>query len=489
MKYTILVVLIMLAALMNAQGYDQWNFPRFSGELENGSLKIRCEASQQSYLLYNDDAGVQEVLMTQQSDTPQSWEGEAPAPVDSDAYYGFKITGNEFNYVLPVYYPLGDIPSVTKLTKFGDDDPDDSVLDGDNLEIVAEYGTFSNEHLIVAIENAGGGFPVSEGWEFYSYSVGVLNPDDPETYPIFALVYSVEQPGMFEPGLYKITGDSGLNDMNLIGDVEIDIDSDNNMLILSCNWEDLLDDSDFVSWFDLENPEILLGSTTAIVSITQGIQTADYGRGANFYPRAFSIDPFNSTPPQLTDIHLIQEADQTYIELQYDDNEENFPIVAQVETQGETRQFLPMSLNYSETVTYRSENVSDLMSGNSFDGTIRFSDDLIQYTTEYLVGVDGMEEHMEGIQCTQLMPNTPNPFNPDTEIRYYLVQASDINLSIFNNKGQLIRNLDSGFRNAGIHSVSWDGLDRSGHSVATGVYLYILRTDTENIVRKMLLLK
>ncbi len=489
MRNVLIIFLVVFAVLLSAQGYDQWNNPRFSGILENGNIRIRCEADQQPYLLFNAEVGVIETAMMQQNDTQETWEGEAFAPTDEDVYYGFKIMGEEFNSILPVFYPLNDMPPATLLTKLTDDDEDDSVMGGDHLEIVADYATFSNNHLIVAIENAGGGFPVQSGWEFYSYSFGILNPVDPETYPIFALVYSVNQPGMFEPGLYKITGDSGLDDMNLIGSIETEIENASNMLILSCDWDDLINDSDFSSWFDLMNPEILMGSTSAIVSLTEGIQAADNGPGAYFYPRVFSIDPFTSTPPQLTDIHLIQEEQQTYIELQYTDSEANFPIVSEVEVGEEIRQFYPMSLDYTDAVTYRSDDVTDLMDGDSFDGTIRFSDDLIQYTTEYLVDIDDMDEQIEAYQRTQLMANTPNPFNPDTEIRYYLVQNSDINLSIFNNKGQLIRRLDSGNRTAGMHSVSWDGFDRSGHSVATGVYLYILQTESEKIVRKMLLLK
>ncbi len=487
-KYALIGLLALLTIHLFAQGYDQWNYPRFSGVQEDDTIMIRCEASLQTMVLNLVEGEVNETNMIQNGPGIETFSANVPAPAGDDKYFGFRIVGENENFALPVYYPLADMPPASRITKLADDDPDDSLLDDANMEIVADYATFSNNHLIASIENAGGGFPTSAGWTFFTYSFGILNPLDPETFPVFAMVYTVNQPGIMQPGLYKMVGDSGLDDMIMIGDIVTEVDAANNRLSMYCDWQDLLDDDDFTSWFDLENPHILCGSMTAEYSITQGMVNADNGIGTHLYPRAFIIEPFTNTMPQLTDIHLIQEGEQAYIELNYSDAESNFPILAEVEAEGVTRSFYPMSYDYTETVAFRSENIADLISGSGgFSGEINFSDDNIHFATEYLMDVDAGDVH--GFTRTDLMPNMPNPFNPNTEINYSLAQDSHVNLSIYNSKGQIVRELDSGHKKTGIHSVSWDGLDRKGHSVATGVYLYILKTDSEKIVRKMLLLK
>ena len=56
-----------------------------------------------------------------------------------------------------------------------------------------------------------------------------------------------------------------------------------------------------------------------------------------------------------------------------------------------------------------------------------------------------------------LQPNYPNPFNPETTIRYALAEASNIELRIFNVRGQLVRTLAKGHQKAGFHTVRWSG--------------------------------
>ena len=88
-----------------------------------------------------------------------------------------------------------------------------------------------------------------------------------------------------------------------------------------------------------------------------------------------------------------------------------------------------------------------------------------------------------------LLQNHPNPFNPETEIRFALPQASHVVLKIFTMIGEEIRTLVDEQREAGYHSVNWDGKDENGHPVASGVYLYQLRAGSFSQVQKMNLLR
>jgi hypothetical protein len=84
-----------------------------------------------------------------------------------------------------------------------------------------------------------------------------------------------------------------------------------------------------------------------------------------------------------------------------------------------------------------------------------------------------------------LFQNYPNPFNPETEIRFQLPKAGHVVMKIYNLLGEEIRTLVDEQREAGYHTVRWDGKDKNGKPVASGVYLYQLRaSDTSTGLRQ-----
>jgi hypothetical protein len=91
-----------------------------------------------------------------------------------------------------------------------------------------------------------------------------------------------------------------------------------------------------------------------------------------------------------------------------------------------------------------------------------------------------------------LHQNQPNPFNPDTRIRYEIpagTLAGRVTLSVYNIEGKLVRRLVDATRGEGIYDARWDGRAESGEAVSSGVYFYVLRTAQRTIARKMVLLK
>ena len=95
---------------------------------------------------------------------------------------------------------------------------------------------------------------------------------------------------------------------------------------------------------------------------------------------------------------------------------------------------------------------------------------------------------------TVLLTNYPNPFNPETWIPYHLANASDVQISIYDISGALVRQLDLGYRQAGYYTnrsraAYWDGTNDFGERVATGIYFYQLQADNMSLLRKMLILK
>jgi hypothetical protein len=88
-----------------------------------------------------------------------------------------------------------------------------------------------------------------------------------------------------------------------------------------------------------------------------------------------------------------------------------------------------------------------------------------------------------------LHQNSPNPFNPTTEIFYALPEASEVRIEIFDMLGKHLRTLVNQRQIAGSYSVIWDSRDANGQTVASGVYLYQLRAGTFSQTRRMALLR
>jgi len=95
----------------------------------------------------------------------------------------------------------------------------------------------------------------------------------------------------------------------------------------------------------------------------------------------------------------------------------------------------------------------------------------------------------------QLLQNYPNPFNPETWIPFKLAQNAPVTISIYDTRGQLIRSIVLGNRNAGIYTTKdkaayWDGRDSLGQKIAGGIYYYTLQAGNKyKATRKMLIVK
>ena len=91
---------------------------------------------------------------------------------------------------------------------------------------------------------------------------------------------------------------------------------------------------------------------------------------------------------------------------------------------------------------------------------------------------------------TGLLPNYPNPFNPETWIPYRLAHASDVTLTIYDATGAMVRQLDLGHQQAGFYTARnraayWDGRNKNGELVASGIYFYTLIAEDFTATRKM----
>jgi hypothetical protein len=100
------------------------------------------------------------------------------------------------------------------------------------------------------------------------------------------------------------------------------------------------------------------------------------------------------------------------------------------------------------------------------------------------------------IAVDETAPNVPTVYslgqnypNPSTVIAYSMERRGKVDISIFNVLGQLVKTLVSGEVDAGAHQAIWDGTDRNGATVASGVYSYRMVTDRYIETRKMTLMR
>ena len=111
-------------------------------------------------------------------------------------------------------------------------------------------------------------------------------------------------------------------------------------------------------------------------------------------------------------------------------------------------------------------------------------------------GITTLVDLLKGVipERTMLLPNYPNPFNPETWIPYDLAEDADVHIDIYNLKGESIRRLSVGFQTAGTYRTSsraayWNGRNEVGESVASGIYFYTLQAGHFKTTRQMVILK
>ena len=97
-------------------------------------------------------------------------------------------------------------------------------------------------------------------------------------------------------------------------------------------------------------------------------------------------------------------------------------------------------------------------------------------------------------ETTALLPNYPNPFNPETWIPYQLATAADVTLTVYDMRGVAVRQLVLGHQPAGVYqsrgrAAYWDGRNNHGEPVASGVYFYTLTAGDFTATRKLMIRK
>ena len=135
----------------------------------------------------------------------------------------------------------------------------------------------------------------------------------------------------------------------------------------------------------------------------------------------------------------------------------------------------------------------------SRDGSFVFADETVEPATDYSYFVEVLQgDRVIASFTTQvstpeirfaLQRNFPNPFNPNTTIRFAVPERTPVRLTIYDVAGRQVRALVDEQRRAGIYSEVWDGRDDAGRPAISGTYVYKLQTADRIASHKMMLLK
>ena len=133
----------------------------------------------------------------------------------------------------------------------------------------------------------------------------------------------------------------------------------------------------------------------------------------------------------------------------------------------------------------------------NFNPNADINKDGVVDTKDFLIIANVLDPQAAPTQLTlqtQLFPNYPNPFNPETWIPYQLSMPADVSIVIYNTRGHIVRQLELGYQDTGMYitkeqAAYWDGKNTFGEKVSNGLYFYTLLAGEYNKTRRMLILK
>ncbi|PID30903.1 MAG: hypothetical protein CR982_00625 [Candidatus Cloacimonadota bacterium] len=135
---------------------------------------------------------------------------------------------------------------------------------------------------------------------------------------------------------------------------------------------------------------------------------------------------------------------------------------------------------YTDIDKYLYNEINPQRKNNTSPSLVSLIDKLFETDLEKELGngEDNMPKNLS------LFQNYPNPFNPTTTISFTIPTDSDVELQVYNTKGEMIKHLLNSSMKKGNHSIKFDG-----SSLSSGVYYYTLIVGNEKCVRKMMLIK
>lgn len=347
------------------------------------------------------------------------------------------------------------------------------------------YGmTYSDTKLYAYLSNVSGTWPSSQGLTSLNlYGIALIRPSIQDT-AIFAMIYVNLWP-LLSPGVYKIN----VADSSFSRVADVSSTTSGGRLLLSCDLADLEADPDWPGW-PPEEGYLLTMATTGVGSLTAPA-LCDYTMPTAFIPESQIVDFNANSAPHLYNPGFIQIPSISLTGyIAYHDSDNNLPKVRRMFFDRGVLEMASFDHVYSDTAL--------------FEYTMAWPGDGWHYY--YFVFGDGRDSawtpldsiylSTSGIDANDPLPNEisllqnyPNPFNNSTCINYQLPEDTRVALTIYDIAGRQVATLADEIQSSGKHSLIWNGIDKNGLVVSSGLYFYKLDIGDYSISRRMLLLK
>lgn len=150
---------------------------------------------------------------------------------------------------------------------------------------------------------------------------------------------------------------------------------------------------------------------------------------------------------------------------------------------------LPLKI-FNLRKTYKDSTTVNTLLDQAFDFIVAGDLNNAKIIIDAITTETGIKEYQGNFPGEfSLSQNYPNPFNLCTTIEFTLPVSGEVNLSIYNIQGQIVKNLVNEFKTNGIYKVKWDGTNNFNKQVASGQYVYRLKAGEFISIKKMTLIK
>ena len=164
--------------------------------------------------------------------------------------------------------------------------------------------------------------------------------------------------------------------------------------------------------------------------------------------------------------------------------------LAGTDSQGRVLVYTPNPLQSGSSVSHWDTSCfPNALMEPAINNSITQTTDLTRYMFQDIGWFTGATDVTHGPSVTRLYPATPNPFNPNTAIKFEVASAGNVKLDVFDVQGRRVAGLYEGDLQAGPHIMVWNGRGLSGDVLPSGVYIARLLAGGETASQRLVLMK